>query len=107
MSGESVVVSIRRATRVSDESGGKTESWNEVASGLLAQKRLYSQKSLWREEGGPGVRTETRQLFVLYGRPFPDARVNDVIREADGTEYRLLFARRYARSLQLDTRRMT
>ncbi len=99
-------IDIRRATRGGDGAGGKVETWANVASGLKARRRLYSRKSLDRLEEGAGVLSETRSLFVLYRTPFPSVRANDVIVEAGGARYTVLFARVYARSLQVDVRRL-
>lgn len=107
MSNEWVTISIRRASRDSDGAGGKVETFSEVSSGILAHRRRYSRVSLWRLEAGAGVRTEAQVLFLLYGGSYPEVRTNDVIREESGAEYLVMFVRPYARSLQIDTRRLT
>ena len=103
---DTFTLSLRRATRSSDGAGGKTESWANVATGLIARRRLYATQSLWRFEGKAGVETEEQVLFVLYAKPFPGVRVNDVLRDAQGLEYLVRFVRTYPHSLQLDTRRV-
>lgn len=107
MASDWVTVAIRRASRVSDGAGGKVETYSDVATGLKAHRRLYSQQSWWRTEASPGVRTENQCLFILFGTTYPDVRVNDVLKEEGGAEWRVLFVRAYSHSLQIDTRRVT
>ncbi|GDX41329.1 hypothetical protein LBMAG21_16210 [Armatimonadota bacterium] len=103
---ETTTLNLRRATRASDGAGGKTESWANVATGLTARRRLYTQQSVARFEGKSGVGTEEEWLFVLYAKPFPEVRINDVLQDENGAEYLVKFVRGYPHTLQLDTRRM-
>lgn len=103
---DSTTLNLRRATRSSDGAGGKTESWTNVATGLVARRRLYSQQSVRRFEGRAGATTEEDWLFVLDAKPFPSVRVNDVLQDENSAEYLVKFARVYSFTLQLDARRL-
>lgn len=103
---DATTLSVLRATRSSDGAGGKTESLASVATGLTARRRRYTQESARRFEGKAEVVTEEEWLFVLYAKPFPSVRVNDVLQDENGAEYLVKFVRLYPFTLQLDARRM-
>ena len=101
-------VEILQSSRTGDGSGGKTEVFTPIWTGLATQN-FYSKQSEFRLEqsthaaDGPGVQTRILKLWV-FELPFPPTIARDYrIQDAAGNKWRVLFVRTYDDTLQIDS----
>ena len=105
-------VTVLKPTRVTDGSGGKTETFTAIWTGTGTQN-FYTKTSLERLEQsthsaqGPGVLTRTLKLWTFEAPGFPpfsattgrDYRIKD----SGGAQWRVLYVRTYEMTMQVDT----
>lgn len=121
-----VNVNIQKATRVKDHAGGKTPTFANIVgqTGLTATLHRYSYSNLFRHEespggmaSGPGVLTQNKVFFKFTTPPADIATnykivlasaftLNGATEWASGTEFNVLFVRRYGRTMQVDCERI-
>jgi hypothetical protein len=109
MGRETHSVTIQRATLTGDGGGGKTSAWATVRT-AQATRRYYASKSLedLTGTGTPGTRVRRMCVFVLDLGDVPAADLVDGDRIVDaGDAYEVRFVRRYGRTVQADTERVT
>lgn len=109
MSRDTVTCALHRRSRVSDDKGGKIETWAQVSGqgAVTGRLRYYPAESTVEQlQGGsaPGLAVRRRALFV-FDVPGPGVLANDRI-ITGGLTYEVMDVRTYERTIQADAERV-